>query len=309
MAAFPLHDDIDSLSMVEGFFVGATRAQGVVDIGHRHQAGGQRNGFAGQAVGVTAAVPAFVVAAGCYWSPIPIPLAGKTLRAYYEYQFAFSDSFAAGGAAADRGNGFTLQLVRGDIPVTSGGPNTPVVFTQPNTCGSKANLGALDTTDSWGSLSYIVETDVRQDPLQCDPAGNHTAAMINGSLNHISSTATTPCDLTPTTACNGTSGGCLQTPANTFEDSPTPMVHNQRIEIHTGCNSTCSRCDPSSTGANAKISVWVDCEDCNNVVNDLTDNELIIAEANRNFSAPGDWSGTNWFVASNALNHLAGANA
>ena len=34
------------------------------DIGHRHQAGGQRNGFTGQAVRVTAAVPAFVVAAG-----------------------------------------------------------------------------------------------------------------------------------------------------------------------------------------------------------------------------------------------------
>ena len=38
MAAFPLHDDIDSLGMIEGFFVGATRAQGVVDIRQRHNA-------------------------------------------------------------------------------------------------------------------------------------------------------------------------------------------------------------------------------------------------------------------------------
>ena len=234
-------------------------------------------------------------AAGCFWSPIPIPLAGKTLRAYYEYQFAFTDTFATSGAAADRGNGFTLQLVRGDIPNTLG------VFTQPNTCGIESNMGALATTDSWGSLSYIIETDVHQDAAKSDPSGNHTAIMINGSVDHSGSGGT------PTSTCDGTTNGCLHSPANTFEDSPMPLAHNQRVEIHTGCNSTCTQCNPKSTGSYAKISTWVDCTDCNDVVSDLLDAELIVAQANRDFSAPGDWSGTNWFIAANALNHVAGA--
>ena len=259
-------------------------------------------------------------AAGCYWSPIPIPLAGKTLRAYYEYQFAFADTFATSGAAADRGNGFTLQLVRGDIANTLG------VYTQPNTCGTETNLGALATSDVWGSLSYIVETDVRRNTTQRDPTGNHTAIMINGSLNHSGSGGT------PTSACDGSSNGCLHTPANTFEDTPTPQVHSQRVEIHTGfnaacvkCNATCAQCDkatcsqcnttcppisPAVPGASyAKIYAWKECTDCNDVVSDLLNAELIISQANRDFSAPGDWVGTDWVVAANALNHSAGANA
>lgn len=259
-------------------------------------------------------------AAGCYWSPIPIPLAGKTLRAYYEYQFAFADTFATSGAAADRGNGFTLQLVRGDIANALG------VYTQPNTCGTKTNLGALATSDVWGSLSYIVETDVRRNTTQSDPTGNHTAIMINGSLNHSGSGGT------PTSACDGSSNGCLHTPANTFEDTPTPQVHSQRVEIHTGfnaacvkCNATCAQCDkatcsqcnttcppisPAVPGASyAKIYAWKECTDCNDVVSDLLNAELIISQANRDFSAPGDWVGTDWVVAANALNHSAGANA
>ena len=236
-------------------------------------------------------------AAGCYWSPIPIPLAGKTLRAYYEYQFAFSDTFATSGAAADRGNGFTLQLVRGDIPNALG------IYTQPDICGTETNLGALATLDVWGNRSYIIETDVRRNATQSDPTGNHTAIMINGSINHSGSGGT------PTAACDGTSNGCLHSPANSFEDSPTPLVHKQRVEIHTGCNASCTLCNPASTGAYAKISVWVDCSDCNDVVTDLLDAELITAAVNREFSAPGAWVGTNWAVAANALNHTAGANA
>ncbi|MBK8399842.1 hypothetical protein [Propionivibrio sp.] len=234
-------------------------------------------------------------AGGCFWSPTRIPLDGKTLRAYYEYQFSFADTFATSGAIADRGNGFTFQLVRGDIPNGSGG------FSQPDTCGTESNLGALNTSDIWGSLSYIVETDIRRNASQNDPSGNHTAIMINGSLNHSGSGGT------PTTACNGTTNGCLFNPANTFEESPAPLTHNQRIEIHTGCNSTCTRCDPKIIGTYAKISTWVDCTDCNDVVADLLDSEQITLQANRDFSAPGDWSGTNWSVVSNSLNHTVGA--
>ena len=237
---------------------------------------------------------------GCFWSPTPIPLAGKTLRAYYEYQFSFADTFTTTGATADRGNGFTFQLVRGDIPNVSG------VFSPPDTCGIESNLGALGSSDSWGSFSYIVETDIRQNSGQNDPAGNHTGIMTNGSLRHAAGDTQTATLLTP---CNGTKSSCLHYPANTFEEYPTTLVHNQRIEIHTGCNSTCTRCNPKITGTYAKISAWIDCTDCSDVVADLLDVELITLQANRDFSAPGDWAGTNWTVASNSLNHMAGATA
>ena len=237
-------------------------------------------------------------AAGCFWSPIPIPLARKTVRAYYEYQFDYADTFATSGAPDDRGNGMTFQLVRGDIPNTFG------VATQPSTCGTEANLGAVGTTDIWGSLSYIVETDIRRNGG--DPAGNHTAIMINGSLVHTASDTQTATSSAP---CNGTKSSCLHYPANMFEESPTPLTHNQRIEIHTGCNLTCSRCNPSSGDGYAKISAWVDCTDCSDVSADLLNSELITNFSNRDFSAAGDWVGSNWSWLINAFNHTAGANA
>lgn len=39
---------------------------------------------------------------GCLWSPLRIPLAGKTLRAYYEYRFAYADTYAIDGDSNDR---------------------------------------------------------------------------------------------------------------------------------------------------------------------------------------------------------------
>ena len=242
---------------------------------------------------------------GCFWLPTPIPLAGKTLRAFYEFQFSSADTYATTGAPGDRGNGFTFQFVRGDIPDAWGTLSRPVPSGSYTACGSVANLGALDTADSWGTLSYIVETDVREsssryhsgaNPDQSDPRGNHTAITTNGSLDH-SPVAALP------TACDGTANICQATPANTFEESPSPLLHNQRVEIHTGCNSTCARCNPGSSGAYAKVSTWVDCTDCGNVVADLTEPELIATQADRDFSALGHWSGSNWLVTANALNH------
>ena len=232
---------------------------------------------------------------GCLWFPTAIPLAGKTLRAHYEFQFKYSDTYATTGAPADRGYGFTLEMVDG------------VDFGTPSVCGSASNMGALISETKtvggllWGSSpNFIVETDVRQNSTN-DPAGNHTAIMINGNLNHGSE---------PTTSCNGTSSACLYTPANTFEESPTPLLHNQRIEIHTGCgNNTCTQCNPSSSGTYAKISVWVDCIDCSDVVTDYVDAELISLEANRTFTGIGNWSGTNWALSGGTFAHTAGANA
>lgn len=197
---------------------------------------------------------------GCFWFPNLIPLAGKTLRAYYEFQFMYPDTYAIsgglGGPASDRGNGFTLQMVRSD-------------FGAPVTCGKESNLGALTLGDLpgglWGSLSFIVETDVLKNTSRADPAENHTAIMTNGDLSHS-------LPGTMSTACNGTASGCRHSPPNKFEESPSPLPHNQRIEIHTGCTPGCGSCNPASHVAPdtyARISVWVDCANCGDVVADL----------------------------------------
>lgn len=233
---------------------------------------------------------------GCLWSPLRIPLAGKTLRAYYEYRFAYADTYAIDGDSNDRGYGATFQLVRGDIPGPLGAPAAPT------TCGTETNLGALGTTDPWGNLSYIVETDVFSSSSQNDPAGNHVAIMTNGSLNHTSASGGKP-----TVACNGSTNACLFSPSNVFEESPSPLRHNQRIEIHTGCNAGCTQCNPRGNGTNARISVWVDCVACADVSADFVNAELIFATTNRDFAAAGDWLGNNWTLDDAGLTHTPGA--
>ena len=194
---------------------------------------------------------------GCFWFPSTIPLAGKALRAYYDYQFSTADTYALTGTGTDRGNGFTFQMVRNDI-----GSPTAV-------CGREADMGALALGaapgDMWGTLSFTFETDVHKDSGDADPDENHTAIMAHGNLDHSLTNGN------PTSACNGTAAGCRHSPANKFEES-SPLLHNQRIEIHTGCNAGCSSCDPANhTAPNtyARITAWVDCTDCDDTVVDL----------------------------------------
>lgn len=186
---------------------------------------------------------------GCLWFATPVPLLKKTVRAYYAFQFGFADPI--GGT--DRGNGFTFSLLRSDLPLDLS-PLPPIP------CGNQIDMGALDNLSGWGGKSYLIETDVRRDAATADPVENHTAIMAYGNLVH------SPTNGNPTTACNGSAAGCLHSPANKFEESPTPAKHNQRIEIHTGCDAACTVCDPPSHGganSNVRISAWVNCTNCN----------------------------------------------
>jgi len=189
--------------------------------------------------------PAAGSSGGCFWFPTAVPLDGKTLRAYLDFTFADSDPI--GGQ--DRGNGFTLSFLRGDVGA-------------PNACGTQSYMGVLDASPLWGNISLSLETDVHQDNANNEPNGtaNHTAIMANGNITHSATNGNL------TSACNGTAQGCLYTPANTFEESPTPPNHNQRIEIHTGYNdATCS-----SAGAGyAQIKVWTDCVSCSGTASDF----------------------------------------
>lgn len=194
------------------------------------------------------------VKGACLWSPTAIAVAGKTVRAYHEFQFSFADDFALTGIGADRGNGFSLQLVSADFGAA------------PSSCGSDAMMGALDASDPWGMNSIIIETDVYHDAgSSSDPAGNHSAVLLNGSIDHAQVGASM------SAACDGSAAGCAHAPANKFEESP-PTTHRQRIEIHSGCNAGCSACNPAAHAApnnHLRVTVWVDCADCNDVVMDL----------------------------------------
>ncbi len=287
----------DVVKCITGLSSGATQVSFASDFNRFYSTGATAGGaVTGDSITSTvgfASAPGRI--GGCFWSPILIPLQGKTLRAYYEYRFAYADTYAIDGDSNDRGYGVTFQLVRGDIPGLLGAPAAPT------TCGTETNLGALGTTDPWGNLSYIVETDVFSSSSQNDPAGNHIAIMINGSLNHTSASGGKP-----TVACDGSTNACLFSPGNVFEESPAPLRHNQRIEIHTGCNTGCTQCNPRGSGTNARISVWVDCVACADVSADFVNAELIFATTNRDFGAAGDWLGNNWTLNDAGLTHAPG---
>ena len=136
----------------------------------------------------------------------------------------------------------------------------------PPNCGTQVDMGALSYLDVRGVTSLLVETDVRQDvtsPNNNDSVENHTAIMYGGNLIHSVSNGNL------TTACNGTAAGCRHTPADKFEESPTPLPHNQRIEIHTGCDAGCAHCNATTpAGSNTRLTAWVDCVDCNDLRSD-----------------------------------------
>ncbi len=198
-------------------------------------------------------VNAVGAAGACFWSPTAVPLARKTLRAHHEFEFSFADDFALTGTGTDRGNGFSLQLVSADVG------------TAPSACGTGGTMGTLDGSDPWGANSIILETDVHRDAVSADLAGNHSAILLNGSIDHSQPGAS----MSP--ACDGTAAGCRHAPANLFEES-IPTGHNQRLELHSGCNAGCSVCNPSAHAAPndyLRVTVWVDCKDCNDVATDL----------------------------------------
>lgn len=196
---------------------------------------------------------------GCVWFPDTLPLAGKTLRAFFRFQFSTGDDSSIGGSGSDRGNGMTLELVRSDM----GSPA--------NYCGNTKDMGVLGLGSfglggTIGLTSFIFENDVHEDSGHSDPGGNHIATLQNGNLTH------SPTNGYTTTACNGSAAGCLLTPRNTLEETPTPSQHTERIEITTGCNNACSACTPASHAAPnnyVRIRTWIDCIDCFDVTQDF----------------------------------------
>lgn len=187
---------------------------------------------------------------GCFWSSTRMGVAGKTVRAYYEFVFLQKDDYALTGSGTDLGNGFSMQMVSGQFLVP------------PSNCGPKADMGVLGSVDLWGHDSFIFETDVHREVGHDDPVENHSAILADGFLDHAPAAPSA----TINTACNGTATGCRHSPPNKFEETP-PQKHNQRIEIHSGCDASCAVCNPPAHGAPnnyVRITAWVDCKDCDN---------------------------------------------
>lgn len=246
----------DLIRCIKGLTPPAAQASFATDFANFGTAGGPGAAVADSGTQTLDLLDASGSSGGCFWYANPLPLAGRTIRSYYTFRFATADDPLA---APDLRYGFTLQLVRGDEGLPIG-------------CGSEFNSGALGPTatvaapGTWGLRSFIIETDIYQSLTRNDPPENHTAIMKNGSIDHAAfgDTAAVPATL----LCNGTSNLCRHTPTDKFEESPAPLTHNQRMEIITGCNSTCGTCAPglhADPNTYAKVSVWVDCTDCSDV--------------------------------------------
>lgn len=189
---------------------------------------------------------------GCIWYQKPVPLTARVWRIFYRSQFLLADPI--GGS--DAGYGYTFQMV------------TTAPGVAPNTCGLTTNMGALGAASPWGSTSVIFETDIHRNFAHSDPVGNHFAIMYNGSLEHTASNGNA------TTACDGSRAGCILSPRDTFEESSTPSAHAQRIEIHTGCNSTCVNCNATAPlGMYVRLRAWADCSasTCADLTSDMAD--------------------------------------
>ncbi len=182
---------------------------------------------------------------GCFWFPDPQAINGKTLRAFYEFQFKEPDP----PGAVDIGYGFTFSLLAEDMD-------------KPTICSSQSRMGVLPASEY--PFSLFVETDIH-DGGGDETAANHTAIMANGNIVHSATNG----NLTAT--CNGTAAGCNHSPSNKFEENPTPLWHNQRVEIHSGYNSTCT----ASGGTYSLVKVWVDCLACTDTAADFASSPTV----------------------------------
>ena len=185
---------------------------------------------------------------GCLWFPDPLPLNGKILRSYYEFTFTYPDP--PGGS--DYGYGFPLSFLEGDMG-------------KPTTCGSQSRMGVIPASTL--PFSLFVETDISRESANGEPSGtsNHTAIMANGNVVHSASNGTL------TTACNGTAAGCSYALSNKFEESPTTLPHNQRVEIHNGYNNTCT----ATGGTYSLVKAWVDCVACDDTATNFSSSPTV----------------------------------
>ena len=146
---------------------------------------------------------------GCIWYPTNFTLAGRTMRAFFDFNFKNIDTHSQ---SKDFGHGFTFALMQGGNPAT--------------VCGNKGeHLGYQPIPGK----SFAFEFDTFPNGTKNDPAGsqNHVAIVKNGKNIHGNPVVQNPpCDLSKP--------GCYYDPTNAtwLEDAPLNLIKRYaRIEI------------------------------------------------------------------------------
>lgn len=192
-------------------------------------------------------------AAGCLWYPTALSLNGKTLHAYYEFNFAKKDNqaavqfFPAAQASSQYGYGFTFAILRGDVAIT-------------NQCGAASRTGiAGGTMGSLAITNLFLETDVWspstpnnsiEQPYKTSGSkrafyGNHVSAQRNSSLTHAANAVTSTCNqATPSTTVTG----CFKSGDPTWLEDPTSAATATIKVGNSGSNASVSISDVKVNG-------------------------------------------------------------
>jgi len=197
---------------------------------------------------------------GCFWYNGVFTLKNKTMRAFFYFKLSVDTSSDSRGDA----DGFTF-VIRQEPPwnFNCGGP------------GGKIGYDGLDKEsiaveiDTYPNTSWSTPNENYLDPYSgiiFRRGLNHVSIDFNGSVTHTGSTTasarvTSDC----TDFSDPTKPGCYYTQTPTWlEDG---VRHSFRMEIHTQCNNSCSRCG-LRRGTKMLIEAWIDCTNCDDLTTD-----------------------------------------
>lgn len=181
--------------------------------------------------------------ASCFWFPDAYPLAGKTMRAYFEFKFGSPiNNQPPPDISLDsksNGDGFTFTVLRGNADTKN-----------QEMCGDVDKLGYESGNMVTPNLAVEVDTYPDADALDPVNMANHVA-VLTGSVKHLAPSCAVP------------NAGCWfqlipNRNPNWLEDN---ALHTMRVEFHT--SSSCG------TGQ-VLVQTWIDCSACSIVGSDYT---------------------------------------
>jgi len=186
---------------------------------------------------------------GCFWYPVSQELSGKTMRAYFEFEYR-----------SGTGDGFTFALMRSSN-------STDVYGGSGHALGYGRRYGSGADYIPGNALAIEFDTYFYNGPgVANDPSKNHIAVVRDDTdffgvtyAQNIHGQGNTP-------GCNDDNDGdgikpCKEGSGNWPEDGKTYKV---RVEVHTGCDNNCNTCNQSGNKAFVKMWIWQEGEDCQN---------------------------------------------
>lgn len=221
--------------------------------------------------------------AGCVWYPQNLPLFGKTMRAYWSFCYAGSDTSATSTQYAD---GYTFGMMQASNPTSYCGTGTSYnTVTNPRfDCSVWGGAGEYLAYCGLPGNSTALEFDIYPSGNRNDPAGSYNHIAIVNAYNHTTGVLTglfgdnthnrggnPPC--TTSTGCLYDSMTGHTYPVTWLENTGCNAArdtHNARVEVHTRCNSDCSQCGTAACTTKTLTKVWIDRGNSNLDANDTT---------------------------------------